>query len=137
MIATVTAPPEKWPFPTTRIVIIGQPATKKNSQQWNHKPSVAFLRWQEGAMLQARVQWFRQRGGIIASPFTLRARIFRRDAKADLDNSLSAICDMLQTAEIITNDRLVAAFDGSRLYVDSIRPRVELDIIEGVLPVLA
>lgn len=97
------------------------------------KPSAQFERWVEGACLQARIQWHRERGGVIAAPFTLRARFFRKTASGDLDNFLSAVCDMLQAAQIITNDRLVAAFDGSRLYVDSKNPRVEIDIIEGVL----
>ena len=122
-------------------VIPGQPVTKKNSPRImrNRKtgkpfvaPSKASQRWQRDAviaMLRARrrVGWT----GAYDVPVNVKALIYRKhEGPGDLDNYLAAICDALQAAEIVTNDRLVRGHDGSRLLIDKENPRIEVTIAE-------
>jgi hypothetical protein len=41
---------------------------------------------------------------------------------------MSAVCDVLQKAQVIANDKLIASFGKSRLWVDATNPRVELTV---------
>lgn len=122
-------------------VINGRPVTKKNSQRImrgkNGQPFVAqsvnAKTWEENAIIQLRTQLYhaRQRGPVAAPlgiPVNLRALVYRERATGDLGNFLSAVCDALERAGVVTNDRLILGFDGSRLRIDRERPRVEIEL---------
>lgn len=119
------------------LVINGTPRTKKNSPRIVRGkggrsfivPSSAAKTWEENAIVQLRAQLYhaRQREPI-ATPVNLRALVYRDRAVGDLGNFLAAVCDALERAGVVTNDRLILGFDGSRLRIDRERPRVEIEI---------
>lgn len=129
-----------------RFVILGPPVTKKNHGQIIHSgpkcmvckrgtgrpfmlPSSVFKAWEKDAAGQIA----RQLDGALAlpirTPVTLRCQVYRdRAGVADLLNYEAAVSDMLETAGILEDDRLVASTDGSRLRIDRENPRVEIEI---------
>lgn len=117
-----------------RFVIEGPPATKKNSSRILRSkrgrpfvaPSAAFKRWERYAVLQLRTQAHATES--ITTPVNLRALIYRKRNVGDLDNYIAAVCDALQTAGVVVNDKLVQGHDGSRLLLDRARPRVEIEL---------
>lgn len=111
-------------------VVLGAPRTKKNSMRIVGGPrarliqSAAAMRWADGAVLQLRSGW---RGRVpLAAPVNLAARVYRDRATGDLGNYLAAVCDALERAGVVVNDRWITQFDGSRLLVDKRNPRVEI-----------
>ena len=48
--------------------------------------------------------------------------------KRDLINLCQAPLDLLQKAEIISDDSIVKSLDGSRIYIDKVNPRTEIEI---------
>lgn len=102
--------------------------------------SEAHEAWELSAVLQlqakhhkaasaARLQ-FGYPGKPCAVPVNLLATVYREKDVGDLGNFLAAICDALEKAGIVENDRLIGGFDGSRLRVDRVNPRVELTLSE-------
>ena len=61
-----------------------------------------------------------------AVPVNLCATVYRAKNVGDLGNYLAAVCDALEKAGVVENDRLIGGFDGSRLLTDPKRPRVEI-----------
>lgn len=116
-------------------VIIGPPATKKNSGQIVSRagtgrpfllPSAAYKRWARRAVPQL---WACARAhGPIGVPVGLAATVYRARRVGDLINYLQAIQDVLQDAGVLVDDRLVESLDGSRLALDRQNPRVELTL---------
>lgn len=115
------------------VTIIGAPRTKGNSPQLfgrrgkiGYVPSKSFRQWEAIAVPQLRIA---MRG---AAAFSGRVQVsavfFRARAIGDLDNYMKAMGDILQTAKVIANDRLIVSWDGTRLESDSKRPRVELRV---------
>lgn len=130
-----------------RLVIEGPPRTKKNSQRIlrgrGGRPFVAQAKtavaWENSAILQLRSQLHRvpsndPSGRVVLLPYfsdavNLRALIYRdRAGRADLLNYLAAVSDALEGAGVVADDMLVLGVDGSRLFVDRKRPRVEIEI---------
>jgi Holliday junction resolvase RusA-like endonuclease len=119
---------------TRTFTILGTPVTKKNSARIFRNragrpfvmPSAAYKDWENTAVLQLQSQ---NRGApAITTPVELTAIVYRKRATGDLDNHLSAVCDALQKAKVLSNDKLVASFGKSRLDKDAARPRVEITI---------
>jgi Holliday junction resolvase RusA-like endonuclease len=116
------------------ITILGKPATKKNSGRVARTrsgvpfllPSAQYVKWRDLAHLQARRQWFAMFGRTLAAPCAVALTVYRWRRVGDLDNFISAAGDLLQYAGVITNDRLIRSWDGSRLECDPTNPRVEL-----------
>ena len=124
-------------------IIYGRPATKKNSgkiimirQGW-HKipkmiPSDTFLEYEKSAVKQLKhvrpampLSW----------PMRMTAHYYLPDHKwwPDLIGLEQATQDILETAGIITNDRLIVSKDGSRIAgIDAKNPRTEITLY--VLP---
>lgn len=116
------------------IVILGTPRTKKNSPRIfkNRRtgarfvmPSAASSSWTESAVAQIQAQW---QIAPLAVPLQLRAAVYRARKVGDLGNYLAAICDALETARAIENDKWIVSFDGSRLREDKTNPRVEIEL---------
>jgi Holliday junction resolvase RusA-like endonuclease len=120
-----------------RFVVVGRPATKSNHQSIMRgkkgRPfvmqSAQYRAWEELAVAQLRGQ---ARGRTfsdwITRPMNLRAIVYRDRNIGDLGNYLKAICDVLERAGIVENDRLIMGFDGSRLLIDRENPRVEVEL---------
>ena len=119
-----------------RLVILGSPRTKKNHQRIirvKGRPVIMQAKTSEGWETLAIIQLMAQRDrlGFPAGrgmPVSLRALVYRERNVGDLGNYLAAICDALERAGVVENDRLIQSFDGSRLLLDKARPRVELEI---------
>ena len=114
--------------------ILGPPVTKKNSARIvrNRKTGVPFLlqskpheKWVKSAVDQLLGQ---RREHALTVPVTMAAKVYRAKRIGDLGNYLAAVCDALEEAGIVANDRLIQSFDGSRLLHDKENPRVEIQI---------
>lgn len=112
-----------------RIVLDGAPRTKKNSQRILRvggrrivAPSRQFKAFEEACLWQLRSWRAEPIDGLVACAATF----YRDRAVGDLNNFTAAIADILEKAGVLTNDRLIRSWDGSRLEVDRARPRVEV-----------
>jgi Holliday junction resolvase RusA-like endonuclease len=118
-----------------RFTIIGKPITKKNSSRifFNKRtgsrfvmPSAQSVDWTTSAVDQLT------RAGAdtlqLCQPLNLRAFVFRGALRGDLVNYLQAICDALQACGAVQDDKWITQFDGSRLLLDRVVPRVEIEL---------
>ena len=121
---------------TKRIVLTGDPRTKKNSQRICVlpngsrfiKPSAQYERYETRCLWQLKGK----RWGI-DRPVNVRCVYYMATKrKVDLCNLLEASCDILTKAGVIRDDNsgIVASHDGSRVRYDKDRPRVEIEITE-------
>lgn len=120
-----------------RIVIKGDPKTKKNSQRavWAGGkikviPSEAYQIYRNMALWQipgsARAQ--------LPGPVNLKCVYYMMTRRrVDLVNLLEATCDILVDAEVLEDDnaRVIVSHDGSRVRLDPQDPRVEIEITEA------
>lgn len=115
--------------------IIGEPRTKKNSPRifMNKRtgkpiflPSLASEDWTSIAVRQLLEQ-----GADLLSlevPLNMRAIFYRSREKGDLDNYIHAACDALEKVGAVVNDKWIRQYDGSRLRIDTVVPRVEISL---------
>jgi glycine/D-amino acid oxidase-like deaminating enzyme len=96
-------------------------------------PSAAHQAWYERAMVEAprirrRIESF---GATlpISTPVIVDALFFRDANRGDAAGYYQALSDWLERAGILANDKLIAAWDGSRLLVDREFPRIEVRIV--------
>ncbi len=122
------------------LTIVGRPVTKKNSLRRLQRgvrtftvPSAAHETWVGHAVPQLQAQWngaLRDYDGdlraAMAGPVNLSAQVFRDRDVGDLGNYLAAVCDALEGAGVVADDKLIQGFDGSRLKIDRENPRVEI-----------
>lgn len=121
------------------LTILGAPRTKKNhgrrikrGRRIFHVPSEAHDAWATSAILQLRVQhrtWDHRNGTPLYQRVNLRALVYRERRTGDLGNYLAAVCDALERAGVVANDKFIEGFDGSRLLVDKANPRVEIELM--------
>lgn len=122
------------PDPALALVLRGAPRTKKNHgkivhrrvkgvQRKFHVPSDAYQVWCAAVVLQlAQVKPLPDRA------YNCRA-IFYRDAhRGDAVGYYQGLADALEAAGVVSDDKLLVAWDGSRLRVDPTNPRVEVAI---------
>lgn len=120
--------------------ITGTPRTKKNHGQMvpgvskagkaftRIVPSEAYRKWHREAKPQLQV--LKLVGGIVAidTPMNVAA-IFYRDAETgDAVGYYQGLADALQDAQIITDDKWIVQWDGSRIKKDALNPRIEVTI---------
>lgn len=124
--------------------ITGAPRTKKNSTKriWRrdkntgrnrpyHVQSDAHQLWAEGA--KYKIQLACAKAGWIprSCPVHVRATFYRERAVGDLINFEQALADVLQGgARVVTDDKWIVSWDGSRLAKDAARPRIEVVVRE-------
>lgn len=117
-----------------RFVILGTPATKKNSARiiTNRStgtpmllPSKNARKWEQIVAWKCASMW---RRAPIAVPVAVDAQVYRFKAQGDLINYLQCIADALEYGRVLANDSLILSWDGSRMHVDVAHPRVELVI---------
>lgn len=115
-----------------KIVIQGQPRTKKNSSQIAFRgnkrvilPSKAFQVYEKVALMQlARVQ-------AVHGPISVLCRYYLQDRAhwPDLVGLLQATSDILQAAKVIDDDKYIVNYDGSEIAgLDKDNPRAEIII---------
>lgn len=119
-----------------RIVLKGEPRTKKNSQQivklHGHYciiPSKAYKEYEQSCLWQIRRP---------AKPIGTRVNVkciycMPTKRRVDLCNLLEATCDILVKAGVLADDNsaVVMSHDGSRVLLDKENPRTEIEITEG------
>jgi len=116
-------------------VIIGSPRTKKNSQRiFRNKrtgririvPSKSASDWSVKAVEQLR----QQNADVLelARPLNCKALIYRDALRGDAVNYYQAIADALQESGAVIDDKWITQWDGSRILVDRIVPRVEITL---------
>ena len=124
-----------------RIVIFGNPITKKNSFQMARNPktgrmfpvqSKAYKGYNREALKQAKLQ---KDAGFkpICTPVNVCCTFYTETRrKVDGLNLCAAIDDILVEAGILLDDNrdIVAGHDGSRVFCDKTNPRVEIEITE-------
>lgn len=121
-----------------KIVLPGQPITKKNSQQIliNKKTGRPFI------MPSKQYKKYRDicgehidyDGEPIDEPVNLKCVYYtgtRR--KVDMCNLLQATCDILVDFEVLADDNntIIQSVDGSRVLYDKENPRVEIEITKA------
>lgn len=116
-----------------KTMLVGRPITKKNSQRMCRRgkkifpmPSAQHETWSKPARLQLRLAWAARLAH--AGPVQLVARFYTKGPQGDLVNYLQALCDALQGACVIVDDKQIVSFDGSRLRKDKLRPRIEFEL---------
>ena len=106
--------------------ITGQTPSKKTSQRIIRMrgsgrpkilPNLKYSKWESRAVLELKAQKTEKGLKKIDYPISLTALIYRQNKgkKPDLVNLLQSICDVLQKAEIIADDSIIASLDGSRI----------------------
>ncbi len=108
-------------------VIDGSPRTKKTSQRIVRAgrfpkilQSTAYLNWN----MIAKLQLMKIRPAPLDVPMNCRATFYREALTGDAVGYYQALADTLENAGIITNDKLIVSWDGSRLQKDAAYPRV-------------
>lgn len=116
------------------LTIEGAPRTKKNHGQilkfggrTKVNPSKQFLAWQDAALWTLR-RYSRPDWTPIEYAVAVRATFYRDARRGDLIGYMQALADVLEKAHVLANDRQIVCWDGTRLALDSKRPRVELAI---------
>ena len=122
-----------------RLVLYGEPRTKKNSQRIMRDartgqafiaPSAAYKAYERDCLAQLH-------GGHrlrLSEPVNLRAVYYMPTRRrVDLSNLLEATCDILVAGGMLEDDNsaIVAAHDGCRVRYDKKNPRVEITIEEA------
>ena len=117
-----------------KLILRGQPITKKNSQQivkaGNRRmviPSPQYRAYERECLLQIPNK-FKQRIDMAVNVQCVYYMPTRR--RVDLVNLLEATNDILVAAGVLEDDKcsIVAAHDGSRVDYDKHNPRVEITI---------
>jgi Holliday junction resolvase RusA-like endonuclease len=119
-----------------KLVLHGEPRTKKNSQRIimagrypKLLPSKAYVDYEEACLWQIP-GWARVH---LDNSINLKCVYYMQTRrKVDLANLLEATCDILVKAGVIADDnsRIVASHDGSWVDYDKENPRVEIMIGE-------
>jgi Holliday junction resolvase RusA-like endonuclease len=114
------------------LTLYAAPRTKKTSNQLQRfggrlkvVPSKAWMAWRDKVLASGDVKpWMRLRD----QPYNCAA-IFYRDAdRGDATGYMQSLADVLEEAGVVSNDRLLVSWDGTRLRVDRKNPRVEITL---------
>jgi hypothetical protein len=62
-------------------------------------------------------------------PVNCRALFYRDANRGDAVGLYQGLADVLEHGGVVTNDKYLVSWDGSRLLKDSARPRVEVELI--------
>lgn len=111
------------------------PKTKKNNQRilYNTKTKKPFIQQSSTYKRYERdAGWFLKKlPQPISEPVNVKCIFYReKEIRCDLTNLLESIDDILVHYRILKDDNfhIIAAHDGSRVYIDRERPRTEIEI---------
>ena len=120
--------------PILKLVIPVKPRTKKNSQQIYKAGNKRWIGPSKAAQDFALrcAFWIKLADRIgIKKPVNVRVRFFVESARrVDLTNLLESIDDVLVKYGVLADDSadVIAGHDGSRVYIDRVTPRLEIEI---------
>ena len=107
----------------------GRPVTKKTANQVIRRngrtfvlPNPRWTKWVKGAVVIPRV------AKQVDRDYGCEALFYRARKAGDLINYCQALADALEKWGILTNDRQIVQWDGSRLLLDRDHPRVEVTL---------
>lgn len=113
-----------------RLIIYGAPRTKKNhgsvmvkAGRKVHIPSAPWMAWRDVAVMQIP-----KSATLTDQAYNCRAIFYREANTGDAVGYYQGLADVLEEAGVVSNDRLIVAWDGSRLRKDARNPRVELEL---------
>lgn len=116
-----------------RLVVPGIPRTKKNSGRIVPRggrhillPSEAWQLWCDAVAPLLRSSMLRSGLAPIAEPVNCAALFYRDALRGDACGFYQGLADLLQHGGVVSDDKHIVSWDGSRLLKDSARPRVEL-----------
>ena len=117
-----------------KLIIPGRPTTKKNSGRVITRgryprilPSKAFENYEKVSLMHIRAAMPCQ----FREPVALKCLYYLPDKRwwPDLVGLLQATSDILETAGVLENDRLIIGYDGSKIAgLDKHNPRAEIEI---------
>lgn len=115
-----------------KIVIYGNPATKKNSSRiikaGNYMRLIPSKKYVDYEKLARK---YMPKIETINKPINLKCVYYRADKRrVDLVNLLEATCDVLVKYKVLEDDnyKIIKSHDGSRVLFDKENPRVEIFI---------
>ena len=118
-----------------KLTLHGAPRTKKNhgfrTKQGHQMPSAAYSAWDFTAQMQLAKWRAENSGWPLVGPVNVSALFYREAFVGDAVGFYQALADTLEKGLIVTNDRLIISWDGSRLLKDADSPRVEIEITEA------
>lgn len=114
------------------LTLYGAPRTKKTSNQLQKfggrlkvVPSRAWMKWRDKVAESGDVQpWMRLKD----QPYNCCA-IFYRDAdRGDTAGFITGLADLLEELGVVSNDKWLVTWDGTRPRVDKANPRTEITL---------
>lgn len=113
--------------------VLGAPRTKKTSNRLvpgrgrkaGRKlvlPSAAWVRWVETAVFPVKV------ARLPDQPYSCRALFYRDRLTGDACGYYQGLADALEKWGVLSDDRFLVDWDGSRLLLDRKNPRVEITL---------
>jgi hypothetical protein len=124
-----------------RVIVRGAPRTKKTSNQFviagNRRlmmPSKAWRQWCKAApiYLQSAEALLPHTGQHLPEQaYNCRALFYRDADRGDAVGFYQGLADLLEKRGVLVNDRNITQWDGSRLLIDRLNPRVEV-MLEAV-----
>lgn len=109
------------------LVIEGRPASKKNGKDALQREGARYRAWARAAVMQLQLQW--KRTPTITKPVRLSCVFYEHPVQRfDLAGVFQAICDVLQEAGVLQNDRLVRGTGPMDIRRDRSRPRVVITL---------
>lgn len=124
------------------LIIPGRPTPKKNNLQLGIafgtgkrtvRQNDRYQAWERAALIHLHNQW--RRTPTLTTPHRITVNFYEHPAQRfDLAGVFQAVCDVLEKARVIDNDRLLRQSGPMAIYRDATQPRVELLLEEIDLP---
>jgi Holliday junction resolvase RusA-like endonuclease len=89
-------------------------------------PSEAYEAWENAAVPPIAAAWRRAGADPIEVPVNCRALIYRDADRGDAVGYYQGIADLLETAGVLSDDKWIVSWDGTRMEIDRNNPRVEV-----------
>ena len=117
------------------LTIPGAPRTKKTSNKiWkvgNRKvvmPSEAWMAWRDDVVAHIAEHVPGVRTMRLAVPLNCRALFYRDANRGDAVGYYQGLADVLEEIGLLADDEHIVSWDGSRLLLDRVNPRVEVTL---------
>lgn len=112
---------------SNRVVFLGQPCPAcRRGRTPKVLPSEAWADWHQSALPGLMLTAQRALRAPISWPVSCAALFYRDAERGDAVGYYQGLADLLQDAQIVADDKWIVSWDGSRLFKDAQRPRVEL-----------